>query len=96
MPWVYRIDLSEFRTAEELQTAWKSISTDGISNTVGGVCASEGIAVAVSTPREPNFQSLETDFSYVNDVTEIQEIPGRGDAGFAPPISLAGDIVLTE
>lgn len=99
MPWVYTLELTEFKDAGTVQTDWEAIASEQIANDYGGVCVShrvgKAIAVVVSAPREANYSDM-SNYDYVTSVTEHKEIPKRSGSKFDPPVELGHGITLHE
>lgn len=80
MPWVYRLELSEYREAKSVQSDWESIASEQIAHDHGGITVAGGengaTAVVVSTPREPNYSDMEG-MGYVVSVEEYKDIPAN-------------------
>lgn len=96
MPWVYTLELSDYRDASKVQSDWQAITSEGIANDHGGVTVSGSKAIVVSTPREPNFGDMATSNSYVESISESHEIPSRGSSNWSPPHDLGHGIQLVE
>jgi hypothetical protein len=92
MPWVYTLsfdpdsvprDSNGFPDIDQIQSDWQSIAGKQIAHDYGGVSISDRyisvVGVIVSTPREPNYADMESNFGYVTSVTEHKEIPSDPD-----------------
>lgn len=80
MPWVYKLDLVEFRDAATIQSEWEARTpgNGSVNNRLGGVTVSGRRAVIVSKRHNPEHENM-ADLAYVEAVSEHKEIPADPD-----------------
>ena len=97
MPWVYNLNLTEYRNAKEIKDDWEN-NIPGNANVVndyGGVSVFGEKCVIVSERNNPEYEEME-ELDYVRDINERKEIQNREDSDFDLPIGLGFGFELKE
>lgn len=76
MPWIYTLQLTEFRVAGKIKHDWENNIPGNakVEDGYGGVSVHGARCVIVSQRNNPEYEEMES-FDYVQSITEHKEIP---------------------
>lgn len=76
MPWIYKLELTEYREADVVQDDWTATvpGDNPVNNANGGVQVLGSSAAIVSDRKNPEYGDMEN-LDYVRTITEDREIP---------------------